>query len=244
MCRRKQEAELALLFAGKEEALILHHAPAARARALVTVMSAIVGGGQLPLWLGWVVCLVLQEFVGLSLAELSSAFPTSAGSHYATYRLAPQGCRRFAAYLTGWVVLVGNLTITLSVTFGFASLLAACITIAKPEFAATNWQLLLIFYAILVATFAICLLGNRFLPFVDSFCAGYTLLVIFLVLIVLPSTADERHSASYTLGHFDSTLSGWGGFGFAIGLLPSAYCFSALGMVCGRVTCIADEFLY
>ena len=30
---------------------------------------------------------------------------------------------------------------------------------------------------------------------------------------------------------FDNTLSGWGNFGFFIGLLPSAWTFSAIGMV-------------
>lgn len=40
-----------------------------------------------------------------------------------------------------------------------------------------------------------------------------------------------RHSAADTLGHYDKSFSGWGGFTFFIGLLPAAYTFAALGMI-------------
>ena len=41
------------------------------------LMSAIIGGGQLSIFLGWIVILILDECVALSLAELASSFPTS-----------------------------------------------------------------------------------------------------------------------------------------------------------------------
>lgn len=199
------------------------------------LLSAIVGGGQLPMWLGWVIACLLDEAIALGLAELASRFPTSAGPHYWTHQLAPPKWRKVASYTTGWFWLVGNWTITLSVCFGFASLISACVSLTNPDFTASDWQLLLIFYGVLALTLCICLFLNKILPQIDTFCAGFTLLTILVVLIVLPAKAEVgRHSASYTLGHFDSTLSGWGGFGFAIALLPSAYCFSALGMVSVR----------
>lgn len=51
-------------------------------------------------------------------------------------------------------------------------------------------------------------------------------------MIALSVKADVgRHSASYALGHYDTSFSGWGGFTFFIGLLPAAYTFSAIGMI-------------
>lgn len=41
----------------------------------------------------------------------------------------------------------------------------------------------------------------------------------------------RRHSAAEALVSYDTTLSGWGGFSFFIGLLPAAYTFSAIGMI-------------
>jgi amino acid transporter len=78
----------------------------------------------------------------------------------------------------------------------------------------------------------ICIFFNKFLPMVDMICAGFTAISILIILIALSVKADVgRHNAAYALGHYDKSLSGWGGFTFFIGLLPAAYTFSAIGMI-------------
>lgn len=136
------------------------------------------------------------------------------------------------SFINGWTWLVGNWTITLSVNFGFASLIAGAVGMYHPSYTMDSWTLLLIFYAICLGTLVICAFGNRFLPMVDTFCAAWTLASIFIILIALSVSADAgRHSASYALGHYDKSFAGWGGFTFFIGLLPAAYTFSAIGMI-------------
>lgn len=67
---------------------------------------------------------------------------------------------------------------------------------------------------------------------VDTICAAWTALSIFVILIALSVQAKAgRNSASYALGGYDTSFSGWGNFTFFIGLLPAAYCFSAIGMI-------------
>ena len=44
--------------------------------------SAIYGGGQLAYFVGWIVVVVLDECVAVSLSELASKFPTSSGPYY------------------------------------------------------------------------------------------------------------------------------------------------------------------
>lgn len=101
-----------------------------------------------------------------------------------------------------------------------------------PNYVMSNWELLLIFYALVIATLFICALGNKFLPMVDTICAAFTAISILIILIALSTKADAgRHSASYALSHYDKSFSGYGNFTFFIGLLPAAYCFSALGMI-------------
>ncbi|KAF4313400.1 putative amino acid protein [Botryosphaeria dothidea] len=196
------------------------------------LISAIYGGGPLSIFVGWIVVLVLDECVALSLSELASRYPTSAGPYYWTFQLAPANTKTVLSFINGWTWLIGNWTITLSVNFGFASLIAATVSMYHEDFVATDWQLLLIFYAICIITFFICAFGNRFLPLVDTMCAAWTAVSIFIILIALSVSAKEgRHSASYALGHYDTSFSGWGSFTFFIGLLPAAYTFSALGMI-------------
>ena len=171
------------------------------------------------------------------MGELASKFPTSAGPYYWTFQIASRG-KTILSFINGWTWLVGNWTITLSVNFGFASLIAGAVGIYHPDYIMDAWTLLLIFYAICISTLLICAFGNRFLPLVDTFCAAWTLVSIFVVLVALSVKADVgRHSASYALSHYGTSLSGWGGFTFFIGLLPAAYTFSALGMI----TAMAEE---
>ncbi|CRG85625.1 Amino-acid permease BAT1 homolog [Talaromyces islandicus] len=196
------------------------------------LISAIYGGGPLSLFVGWIVVCVLDECVALSLAELASRWPTSAGPYYWAFQIAPQRAKTALSFVNGWVWLIGNWTITLSVNFGFASLLSGTISMYHPDWTANAWQLLLIFYAICLTSLVICTFGNRFLPMVDIICAAWTAVSILIILIAVSVKAEVgRHDASYSLGHYDTSLSGWGGFTFFIGLLPAAYCFSAIGMI-------------
>lgn len=107
-----------------------------------------------------------------------------------------------------------------------------------PDWEATAWELLLIFYAVCLCTFVIVAFGNRILPYVDTVASAWNGITILIVLIALSVKADVgRHSASYALGHYDKSFSGWGGFTFFIGLLPAAYTYAAIGMI----TSMAEE---
>ncbi|CAJ2511359.1 Uu.00g069840.m01.CDS01 [Anthostomella pinea] len=197
------------------------------------LISAIYGGGQLPMFLGWIVVLILDECIALSLSELASRYPTSAGPYYWSFQLASPKYRTILSFITGWTWLIGNWTITLSVNFGFASMVAGTVSLFHPDFADVEaWQLLLIFYAMCFLTFFVVAFGNKVLPMVDTICAVFTAISIIVTCICLSVKADAgRHSPSYTLGHYDTSLSGWGNFSFWIGILPSAYTFSAIGMI-------------
>jgi amino acid transporter len=204
------------------------------------LISAIYGGGQLSIFVGWIVILILNECIAVSLGELASRYPTSAGPYYWSFQIATNG-KAALSYLTGWTWLIGNWTITLSVNFGLASLIAGTVAMYDPDWTATDWELLLIFYAICVVTLIICAVGNRFLPMVDTICAAWTALSIIVICIALSVKAEAgRHSARYALGHYDTSLSGWGGFTFFIGLLPAAYTFSAIGMISSMAEECAD----
>ena len=196
------------------------------------LISAIYGGGQLSIFVGWIVVVLLGQCVALSLSELASRYPTSAGPYYWSYQIAKPQHRKVLSFITGWIWLIGNWTITLSVNFGLASLITATAAMYHPDFVPEAWQLLLIFYAVLLVSFVLCTFGNRFLPLIDTICAAWTAISIFLILIILSVKAKAgRHSARDTLGIYDKSLSGWGGFTFFIGLLPAAYTFSAIGMI-------------
>lgn len=193
------------------------------------------------MFLGWVVVLIVDECVALSLGEFASKYPTSAGPYYWSFQLASPNVRTVLSFITGmylprsnrgrqcivnasleisalpmlttgvpgWTWLIGNWTITLSVNFGFASLIAATVALYHPEWTPESWQLLLIFYAICLLTFVIVAYGNRLLPMVDTICAAFTAISILITLICLSAKASVgRHSARDTLvGYFRLSLN-------------------------------------
>lgn len=100
---------------------------------------------------------VLTQTLALSLAEICSKYPTSAGAYYWCYRLASPRTRILTSWINGWLTVVGVWTIALSVTFGTcpihntsehhsrhftgtAQLVVAGAGIYHPEWIATPWQ--------------------------------------------------------------------------------------------------------
>ena len=74
---------------------------------------------RLPLtsFTSWLLVSLFTLPVAMSLAEICSVYPTSAGAYYWCYRLAPPRSRLLLSWINGWLNLVGVWTISLSVTF-------------------------------------------------------------------------------------------------------------------------------
>lgn len=71
------------------------------------LISAIYGGGQLSIFVGWIIVLILAECVALSLAEIASRYPTSAGVYYWSFQLAHSN-QSLLSFITAWIWLLGN----------------------------------------------------------------------------------------------------------------------------------------
>lgn len=74
------------------------------------ILSAVIGGGPLSIFLGWIVVCILDECIALSLGELASRYPTSAGPYYWSFQIAQRG-KTVLSFVTGWTWLVGMLTL-------------------------------------------------------------------------------------------------------------------------------------
>ncbi|OQE40201.1 hypothetical protein PENCOP_c006G01549 [Penicillium coprophilum] len=75
--------------------------------------NLIYGGSQVALFSVIIACFV-QWVITLRLSELTSAFPSSGGQYNFVYIIAPQKHRRFAAFMTGWMSILGWWMVTCS----------------------------------------------------------------------------------------------------------------------------------
>ncbi|KAG6827389.1 hypothetical protein H0H92_011962, partial [Tricholoma furcatifolium] len=70
------------------------------------IATALIGGGPATMIWGWLLVAVLTQPIALSLAEICSVYPTSAGAYYWCFRLAPPKCRLLLSWINGWLYLV------------------------------------------------------------------------------------------------------------------------------------------
>ncbi|KAI4188653.1 MAG: hypothetical protein LQ348_003898 [Seirophora lacunosa] len=203
-----------------------------------TLYYPIAGGGPANIIWGWVAVSSIILCVASSLGEITSVYPTSGGVYYQTFMLAAPSYRLIMSWICGWAFVVGNITITLAVNFGTTLFFAACINVFETEpevgiFAAEPYQIYLIFFAITLLCNAVSALGNKWLPYLDTFAIFWTFAgLICIVVCVLTIARNGRHDAAYVFGEFDPSNSGWpAGWSFCVGLLHAAYATSSTGMI-------------
>ncbi|KAI8356845.1 amino acid permease-domain-containing protein [Mortierella sp. GBAus27b] len=78
-----------------------------------------------PAWVTWsyLVVGIMSCAVSFCLAELSSAYPTTAGVHHWVYQLAPSSWKPFMTWMTGWLAVLGAVASASSIAFYFSSIL-------------------------------------------------------------------------------------------------------------------------
>ncbi|KXN92553.1 Amino-acid permease BAT1 [Leucoagaricus sp. SymC.cos] len=199
------------------------------------IATSLIGGGPAVMVWGLLMVSVFCQMLAYSLAEICSKYPTSAGAYYWTFRLASPRYRLLCSWINGWLTMVGVWTISLSVNFGTGQLIVAGAGIYNPDWVVTTWQTYLIFLAVTAFATAFGIFFNDLLPAVDILSAVWTLLGMIAMLIALSvKAAAGRRPASFALGFFDPSPSGWtAGWSYFIGLLPvrDPYAYSAIGMV-------------
>jgi len=87
-------------------------------------------GGPIAISIGWPLISVFILIIGLCMAELASAYPTSGGIYWWASKLG--GAK--AGFFTGWLNLIGLLAITASVVYGAATVLNITLGAYSPAY--------------------------------------------------------------------------------------------------------------
>ena len=77
------------------------------------------GGPPVMNW-GWLFVGAIVIFVGLSMGEICSAYPTAGGLYYWAAKLAPGNSAPVWSWFTGWFNLLGQVAVTAGISFGCA----------------------------------------------------------------------------------------------------------------------------
>jgi amino acid transporter len=191
------------------------------AGCFTTFASGWNGGGPAAIAWGWPILAALILCIGLCMAEMVSAFPTSGGIYWWASKLG--GVK--AGYYTGWLNLIGLLAIVASVAYGCATFLDLTLGTFSTSYHSGNLNtIFLYFLAILVIGAVVNIFSSHLLAMLNNVSVWWHVFgaaAVVLILVFLP-----HHHASASMV-FTSTVNNTGffggkthGFGFLVVVLP------------------------
>ncbi|GJJ13305.1 hypothetical protein Clacol_007557 [Clathrus columnatus] len=198
---------------------------------------AVPNGGPVGMVWGWLITSLFILTIGLSMAELGSAAPTSGGLYFWTYPYT----RNLLCWIVGYANTLGSMSAVASIDWGCAVQIMAAATIGSKDqsFIPTSGQTYraadllmfdsLVYLAILVSHALVCSLATRALARLQGIYVVLNVALCLALIIVLPILTPKKfkNDASFALGNF-TNLSGYSaGFAFFISWLAPAWTIGA-----------------
>ncbi|KAF8272727.1 amino acid/polyamine transporter I [Lactarius quietus] len=183
------------------------------------------GGPAAMVW-GWAVASSFLLIVGLSMAELASAAPTSGGLYFWAHSFSSPTWRNLLAWIVGYANTIGSIASIASIDWGASIQIMAAVGIgSNGSFAATNSQIFGVYVGIVLSHAIICCLGTNVLARLQNVYIALNILLCLAVIIALPiaTPSELKNSPSYALGNFTNwatSVYDWpDGFAFILSFL-------------------------
>ncbi|KAF5363812.1 hypothetical protein D9756_000041 [Leucocoprinus leucothites] len=186
--------------------------------------------GHLGMTFGWLVPSLFVISIALSLGELTSAMPTSAGLYYFSAKLAPPGYAPLVSWITGWANITGQISLICSIEFVCAQLITTAIQVGSdgrinlgpgPTFG--------ILLALLLSHAIVCPSNSRFLgrlSLVTGVISVATTISTAIALLVVSGSNRVSAKDAFTLME---NHSGWKNQGWAFMLSFTAAMWTLTG---------------
>ncbi|SPC67525.1 related to GABA permease [Ustilago sp. UG-2017b] len=209
-----------------------------------TFSIALACGGPVTSLYGWLFVSLISLCMAASLAELCSMYPTSGGVYVWSAFVATRKWAPLTSWIVGWVSLVANWTLCLSINFGGAQLIMAAISqFRNNQWTPQAWQTILTFWACMLIAAIVNAYGVKF-NYLDRlntlsfyWTAAGTLIIAITILV---RAKDGRKDAEFVFAGWENT-SGWpDGWAFFVGLLQAAYTLTGYGTVAALCEEVAE----
>ncbi|KAG8748121.1 GABA-specific high-affinity permease [Ceratobasidium sp. 414] len=205
-----------------------------------SLVYAIPYGGPVSMIWGWLVASFFILFVGLALAELASAAPTSGGLYFWTWTFSSPRYKKVLSWVVGYANTLGSIACIASIDWGCAVQVMAAATIgsggnyvattgAATTSALFTGQTYAVYIAILFTHAIVCSLATEVLARLQTVYVVLNLALFFGVLIALPvaTPSEFMNPASYALGDFTNLSTYPGGFAFFLSWLAPVWTIGA-----------------
>ncbi|POY75264.1 hypothetical protein BMF94_1634 [Rhodotorula taiwanensis] len=186
-----------------------------------TIDTPLLLGGPVSVVWCWFIGSFMCMCLGLSIAELISAYPTNGGLYSASAYLVPRAWRPVTGWTIGWLNILGQVAGVASTEWGLANMILAAASISTDgAYVATAGQTMAVYVALLVVHGLLNSVGTKVISSITRIFVFVNLGTVIAVVIALGVTCKDKHPASYV---FTETVnqSGWpsNGFSVLLGLL-------------------------
>lgn len=191
-----------------------------------TMYISLTDGQSVTVLYGWIFVSLISLCIAASLAEICAVYPTAGGVYYWSAMLATRKYAPITSWVTGWLTLVGNWTVTLSINFSGAQLILSAISLWNEDFLASAWQTVLMFWAVMLIAFTVNVFGVKYnyLDMLNKACIYWTGASVIIIMVTILVMSPSKRSGEFVFAHFDASASGWpDGWSFFVGLLQAAY---------------------
>lgn len=179
-------------------------------------------GGPITMAYGWPLVSIMVLFVGLAMAELASAYPTSGGLYWWASKLG----KPVHGWFAGWFNLVGQIAVTASIDYGAAVFVTAVLEAIGAGIGTSRDTIFLVFTSILVLQAALNVAGPQLAARINNISVWWHLIGGAIIVLVLIFAPDDHQSIKFVFTEtVDNSGVGFGGvaFSFLLGLLHAQY---------------------
>ena len=185
-------------------------------------------GGPLVITLGWVIVGLMALFVGMSMGEICSAYPTAGGLYFWSAKLARKN-NALWAWFAGWFNFIGQIGVIASVDYALANYIVAFVNLygdGEPVIEPKSGPLFMVFLAVLLVHGLLNTFSVRLVKLLGDISVWWHVIGVAVIFIVLFAGPDQKQGFDYLFEYQNN--SAWsGGFStlyvFFIGFLLAQY---------------------
>lgn len=107
---------------------------------------------------------LMTAILSAGMAELASAYPVAGAQYYWSFMVASPKRRPLAAYVNGWISVLGWWVDSAAVCNFISSMILSIVALWYPDYAIQHWQQWLVYVLLVWLVVAINVLGSRLIP--------------------------------------------------------------------------------
>jgi amino acid transporter len=185
-------------------------------------------GGPLVITLGWVIVGVMALFVGMSMGEICSAYPTAGGLYFWSAKLARRN-NALWAWFAGWFNFIGQIGVIASVDYALANYIVSFVNLYaddKPIIEPKSGPLFIVFLAVLLVHGLLNTFSVKLVKLLGDISVWWHVVGVAVIFIVLFAGPDQKQGFGYLFEYQNN--SAWSGgistiYVFFIGFLLAQY---------------------